>query len=187
MHPSSPRPGRPSPRPACRIGSPRSEGDMRQLDFEPASFDLIWCEGAAYIMGVEAALRAWRPLLKPGGRLALSEAAWLRPEPARGGPALLGGVSGDDRRCRMPRAGSARRLRPLGRFPAARRGLVGLLPPAAGQARPDGRDAMPATAKPRPCWPTFQGEIDAYREFGDDFGYLFLVAALPTDIHRNAD
>src|SRR5262249_55966709 len=52
--------------------------DMRSLEFSPASFDLIWCEGAAYIMGVGKALRSWRPLLKPGGRLALSEAVWLQ-------------------------------------------------------------------------------------------------------------
>ena len=52
----------------------------------PSAFDLIWCEGAAYIIGVGTALRAWRPLLRPGGRLALSEAVWLRadpPEPVR--------------------------------------------------------------------------------------------------------
>lgn len=61
-------------------------GDMRSLDFDPARFDLIWCEGAAYIMGVGNALRGWRPLLKPGGRLALTEAVWLRsdaPDPVR--------------------------------------------------------------------------------------------------------
>ena len=56
-------------------------GDMTALAFAPSSFDLVWCEGAAYIMGVEAALKAWRPLLKPGGRLALSEAVWLKPDP----------------------------------------------------------------------------------------------------------
>ena len=55
-------------------------GDMTALPFVPVSFDLIWCEGAAYILGVEAALTAWRPLLKPGGRLALSEAVWFRPD-----------------------------------------------------------------------------------------------------------
>ena len=56
-------------------------GDMTALPFPAASFDLIWCEGAAYIMGVGNALRSWRPLLKPGGRLALSEAVWLLPDP----------------------------------------------------------------------------------------------------------
>src|SRR5688572_1999640 len=38
-------------------------GDMAHLPYEPQSFDLIWCEGAAYIIGFEAALAAWRPLL----------------------------------------------------------------------------------------------------------------------------
>ena len=56
-------------------------GDMRNLDLAPDSFDLIWCEGAAYIMGVGEALRAWRPLLKAGGRLALTDAVWLRDDP----------------------------------------------------------------------------------------------------------
>ncbi len=56
-------------------------GDMTALDVEPASLDLIWCEGAAYSMGVDAALKAWKPLLKPGGRLALSEAVWLKANP----------------------------------------------------------------------------------------------------------
>ena len=56
-------------------------GDMGALAFEPDSFDLIWCEGAAYIMGVGEALRSWRPLLKAGGRLALTDAVWLRDDP----------------------------------------------------------------------------------------------------------
>ena len=55
-----------------------SQGDMHALEFPPASFDLLWCEGAAYIMGVEKALGSWRALLGPGGRIALSDAAWLR-------------------------------------------------------------------------------------------------------------
>ena len=39
------------------------EADMAALPFEPSSFDVLWSEGAAYIMGVGAALKAWRPLL----------------------------------------------------------------------------------------------------------------------------
>jgi ubiquinone/menaquinone biosynthesis C-methylase UbiE len=55
-------------------------GDMAALPFPADSFDLVWCEGAAYIMGLAQALRAWRPLLSPRGRLALTEAVWLRPD-----------------------------------------------------------------------------------------------------------
>jgi ubiquinone/menaquinone biosynthesis C-methylase UbiE len=56
-------------------------GDMRSLPFEPQSFDVIWSEGAAYIMGVGQALTSWRRLLKPGGCAAFSELVWLRPDP----------------------------------------------------------------------------------------------------------
>ena len=52
-------------------------GDMQKLAFEPASFDLLWCEGAAYIMGFAEALATWKPLLRPGGALAVSEPVWL--------------------------------------------------------------------------------------------------------------
>ncbi len=56
-------------------------GDMAQLDFPAESCDLIWSEGAAYMMGTEAALREWRRLLKPGGAVALTEATWFRADP----------------------------------------------------------------------------------------------------------
>ena len=35
--------------------------------FAASSFDVIWCEGAIYNMGVEAALKDWRRLLVRGG------------------------------------------------------------------------------------------------------------------------
>lgn len=66
------------------------EGDMADLPptVHPASFHLVWSEGAAYNMGFDAALRAWRHLLMPGGFIALSELTWRvpideAPEPAR--------------------------------------------------------------------------------------------------------
>ncbi|MGI9017853.1 MAG: SAM-dependent methyltransferase [Euzebya sp.] len=42
-------------------------------------YDLVWSEGAAYILGFERALREWRALLAEGGVLALSEPVWLAP------------------------------------------------------------------------------------------------------------
>ena len=44
-------------------------------------FDLLWCAGAVYFVGVEAALRAWRPALRPGGAAAFSEpVTWGPPD-----------------------------------------------------------------------------------------------------------
>jgi DNA-binding transcriptional MerR regulator/SAM-dependent methyltransferase len=51
--------------------------DMGDVRAEPESFDLIWCEGAAYILGVDKALAQWKPFLKPGGCLCITDAVWL--------------------------------------------------------------------------------------------------------------
>ncbi|MCA9100694.1 MAG: methyltransferase domain-containing protein, partial [Planctomycetales bacterium] len=56
------------------------EQDMAALDFPPGSFDVVWCEGAIYLLGFEAGLRKLRPLVKPGGYVAVSEAVWLKPD-----------------------------------------------------------------------------------------------------------
>ena len=55
--------------------------DMRELDFADGSFDVIWCEGAIYNVGVEAGLRDWRRLLRPGGHVAFTDACWRKPDP----------------------------------------------------------------------------------------------------------
>ena len=55
--------------------------DMSRLQYEPASFDLVWAEGSAYIMGIARALAAWRPLLKPGGYLGFTDLVWLTSAP----------------------------------------------------------------------------------------------------------
>src|SRR4030042_1503532 len=53
-------------------------GDMASMNFPKGSFDVIWCEGAAFIMGFSNALKAWRPLLRPKGYLAVSELVWFK-------------------------------------------------------------------------------------------------------------
>jgi ubiquinone/menaquinone biosynthesis C-methylase UbiE len=152
-------------------------GDMRSLDFPPASFDLIWCEGAAYIMGVAEALRSWRVLLKPEGKLALSELVWLRSDPPE-----------DARRClsdQYPDMGTveSRRVlardcgyRLLGDFvlpesawweyygPMSRR-LELLASKYAGDASAEAM--LRETAK----------EIATYRKYSEYYGYVFLVVA----------
>lgn len=50
--------------------------DMLMPPIAPASLDLIWSEGAAYAVELENALRAWQPLLRPGGLCVLSECEW---------------------------------------------------------------------------------------------------------------
>ena len=55
-------------------------GDMNSMNFPEGSFDVIWSEGAAYIMGFKNALHAWRPLLHPKGYMVISELVWFKEE-----------------------------------------------------------------------------------------------------------
>jgi SAM-dependent methyltransferase len=55
---------------------------MSELPFDDGAFDLVWCEGAAYLMGVDAALAAWRRLLVPGGALVFTEVGWTTTSPS---------------------------------------------------------------------------------------------------------
>ncbi|WP_226780725.1 class I SAM-dependent methyltransferase [Oceaniglobus trochenteri] len=55
------------------------QGDMTEIS---GPYDLIWCAGALYFVGVTEGLNAWTRALAPGGRVAFSE------------PCLLGKPSG---------------------------------------------------------------------------------------------
>jgi serine/threonine-protein kinase HipA len=56
-------------------------GDFGALEEAPGSVDLLWSEGAIYILGWAGGLRRWRPLLRPGGLMAVTEATWLTDSP----------------------------------------------------------------------------------------------------------
>jgi serine/threonine-protein kinase HipA len=55
--------------------------DFGQLDDAPGSYDLLWSEGAIYVLGWAKGLERWRPLLAPGGYMAATEATWLKDAP----------------------------------------------------------------------------------------------------------
>ncbi|WP_172378350.1 MerR family transcriptional regulator [Vibrio sp. Vb339] len=54
---------------------------MMDLPFEAKSFDLIWSEGSAYIMGIEKALKQWRNLLSDDGILVVNDLVWNTEQP----------------------------------------------------------------------------------------------------------
>ncbi|MFE7705724.1 bifunctional class I SAM-dependent methyltransferase/N-acetyltransferase [Streptomyces sp. NPDC057486] len=51
-------------------------------DLADASFDLVWAEGSAYIIGFDTALRDWKRLLAPGGSLVVSHCVWTTDTPS---------------------------------------------------------------------------------------------------------
>jgi len=56
-------------------------GSMFKMPFSAERFDIIWFEGAIYIMGFEEGLRSWRRFLKPNGYIVVSELSWLKDFP----------------------------------------------------------------------------------------------------------
>jgi len=52
------------------------EQSMEELSFSAEEFDIIWSEGAIYIMGFEKGIKEWRKYLKTGGYIAVSEITW---------------------------------------------------------------------------------------------------------------
>jgi SAM-dependent methyltransferase len=57
------------------------QGNMESVPFAPGTFDVVWSEGALYSIGFSRGLETCRELLKPGGRVAATEAVWLEAEP----------------------------------------------------------------------------------------------------------
>ena len=53
------------------------QASMDNLPFGPEEFDIIWSEGAIYIVGFEEGIKKWKNFLKPGGYLAVSEITWI--------------------------------------------------------------------------------------------------------------
>ncbi|HOZ48059.1 MAG TPA: class I SAM-dependent methyltransferase [Candidatus Hydrogenedentes bacterium] len=58
------------------------QGDMASIEEPAGSVDLIWSEGAIFIVGFAKGLSLWRPMLRDGGLVVVSEAAWLIDPPA---------------------------------------------------------------------------------------------------------
>jgi len=54
------------------------KGDMCNLEYADSSFDVVWSEGAIFVIGVEKGLQEWRRLLAPKGYVVVSELTWLQ-------------------------------------------------------------------------------------------------------------
>ena len=154
--------------------------DMRSPGVAPGSIDLLWSEGALYLLGFEQGLRLWRPLLAPGGDLAVTECSWLCAEPPpeaaaffdAGYPAMAG-IAENLERAR------AAGLDAIDHF---------TLPPAVwwdefytplqermAQLAPDADSDLAAVIEET------RREIELYRRHGDSYGYVFYL------LRRNAD
>jgi trans-aconitate methyltransferase len=53
-------------------------------------YDMIWCAGAVYFLGVTQALTMWRKSLLPGGCVAFSQVCWFTDQPSARAKAFWG-------------------------------------------------------------------------------------------------
>jgi SAM-dependent methyltransferase len=171
-------------------------GDMNDLQFPDGSFDVVWCEGAIFIIGFAKGLAAWRRLLAPGGHVVVSEFCWLRDDP----PAELqelfmdGGADVGDVDARR-RAVAASGYRLLGDFvlPAAGWWENYYVPLAASLER--FRAAHAADPEALEVAARSQQEIELYRRYPEHFGYVFFAMKAdergedeePSPVQRDGD
>lgn len=150
------------------------QADMRT--FSPGHpVDLIWCEGAAYIMGVPQALAHWKGLLDKGGVIAFTEAVWLTDAPsavARANWAEYPQMQGVEGCLALVREQG---YEVVGSFvlPASDwQSYYGPMQQRLDQLRECYAEDAEALAE----LAAHQSEIDAYAACGEEFGYLFVVA-----------
>lgn len=149
--------------------------DMANAASLGAGFDLAWAEGSAYSIGFENALRRWRPLLRPGGCLVVTELAWFVAEPAGRARTFFADEYPDmrDEATRLEQArGAGYDLLGSFRLPAGdwHAYYAGLEAPL--------RDAVSRHGE-RPIYATTRLEAAVYEACGDDYGYLCLVMQVP--------
>lgn len=152
-----------------------SRGDLRAMTFAPESFDLIWCEGAAYFLGLEDALRNWCTFLKPGGKIAFTEPVWLRADPPEDVVANWAEYP------QMRDVGAVRALvedcgyRRLGDFVLPEEAWWDNYYTPMEKKLPALRDKHKDDPKAVRVIADAQQEIDIYRNHSAFFGYLFIV------------
>ncbi len=136
-------------------------------------YDLIWCAGAVYFLGVTEALTRWRKSLREGGVVAFSEPCWLTDTPSDAArkhwdsyPAMSDG------------AGIAQRVEAAGYEVIATR----LLSDEAWENYYTPLEARIERLRPGAEGPLAQvldeaeAEIACWRAHRDEFGYLLTVA-----------
>lgn len=151
-------------------------GSMFSLDFAKESFDVIWSEGAIFIIGFEAGLEAFKPFLKPGGYLAVTDLCWIRDDP----PGEIAAFFGTEY---PPISGTAECLESIGRTGYETAGNF-TLPESSWRDeyyRPVEeeigrmRKRYPGNARVAELCEEMEREKDMYWKYSDYYGYVFFV------------
>ena len=155
-------------------GEPRVEPRVGDFSALGGPFDVIWCAGALYFLGVGEGLRAFRPALAEGGAVAFSYPCHFTDAPSDTAVAFwaeegLTAPARDDLFDQVRAAGfEPLGDRPIG--PAAWEAYYGPMEARIARLRPG---AGPDLSK---ALDEAEAEIAAWRAIKDETGYLLIVA-----------
>jgi SAM-dependent methyltransferase len=154
---------------------PRVRAEVADMATPPGGpFDLIWSAGAIYFPGVTAGLRAWRPHLAPGGRVAFSQVAWTVARPSAEAQAFwreeYPEMTDRDRVLAQVAAAGFRVLADRWLPQAAWKAYYGTLGARARELRSGARFELLAILDQA------EREVGCWRAHGQDYGYLQIVA-----------
>jgi len=151
-------------------------GSMFSLDFAKESFDIIWSEGAIFIIGFEQGLETFKPLLKPGGYLAVTDLCWIK----ENAPQEISTFFGTEYPAILTAAEclaviDRARYDPIGSFtlPESAWWDGYFRPMEAGLGRM--RSKYPGNERVDELCRSAEREIDMYRKYSRYYGYVFFV------------
>ncbi|WP_339747635.1 hypothetical protein [uncultured Rubinisphaera sp.] len=143
--------------------------------FPEKSFDVIWSEAAIHNVGFEHGLRLWKPLLRAGGYIVVSEVVWLTQQP----PQMASEFWNSDYPSMTTVDVNLATLREVG-FGAVDHFVLsssewqnyyGPLQEHVTAYRSNHAENSAAQA----LADSLQNEIDMWKECGDSFGYCFFI------------
>ncbi len=151
------------------------QADMSDPPFPEHAYDLLWSEGALYLLGFEEGLKCWRRFLRLGGFVAVTELTWLSENPPLKAvdfwkseyPAI---TTINDNLAKMHSAG----FDPVGHFILPAEDWQNYYGPLQAQLvafRTKHRGNADALALAE----SLQREIDLWNECGSSYGYVFYL------------
>ncbi len=151
-------------------------GDMKKLDFPENYFDLIWSEGAVYIMGFDEGLKSWGRYLKQGGVMAVSHISWIKENPPteiekywqKEYPEIA-----DDKAYRKTIEKNGYEL--LGSFVLPKSDWMENLYGPLGKKVEEFRITYKDREGAAELFDAIDGEIEMYEKYGDWYGYIFYI------------
>jgi SAM-dependent methyltransferase len=151
-------------------------GDMAAMNFQVESYDVIWSEGAANIMGFATALKSWRVLLRPKGYLVVSELVWFKKETPQEIKDYFAGAYPDMKYCEdICSIVESTGYEMIGYFPLPSKSWWTDYYAPAEKKLAEMRREYQSNKDAQSIFDSFQLEINMHRKYSEYYGYGFYI------------